>query len=90
VTMDDDAVDDRTLDGNAIAGMLMEIFGTEMTTAVGTCAHCGAVAQVAEFAVYRPDLGIVVRCRSCASMLMVFVKIRGVTCVDLMGLSSLN
>ena len=90
MTMDDGAVDDRTLDGNAIGGMLMEIFGTEMTTAVGTCAHCGAVAQVAEFAVYRPDLGIVVRCRSCDSMLMVFVKIRGVTCVDLMGLSSLN
>ena len=90
MTMDDDAVDDRTLDGNAIGGMLMEIFGTEMTTAVGTCAHCGVVAQVAEFAVYRPDLGIVVRCRSCGSMLMVFVKIRGVTCVDLMGLSSLN
>ena len=90
MTMDDNAVDDRTLDGNAIGGMLMEIFGTEMTTAVGTCAHCGAVAQVAEFAVYRPDLGIVARCRSCDSMLMVFVKIRGVTCVDLMGLSSLN
>lgn len=88
--MDDAGADDRTLDGNAIAGMLMEIFGTEMTTAVGTCAHCGAVAQVAEFAVYRPDLGIVVRCRSCDNMLMVFVKIRGVTCVDLMGLSSLN
>jgi hypothetical protein len=88
--MDDAGADDRTLDGNAIAGMLMEIFGTEMTTAVGTCAHCGAVAQVAEFAVYRPDLGIVVRCRSCDGMLMVFVKIRGVTCVDLMGLSSLN
>ena len=55
--MDDGTVNDRTLDGNAIGGMLMEIFGTEMTTAVGTCAHCGAVAQVAEFAVYRPDLG---------------------------------
>ena len=30
------------LDGNAIAGDLFEVFGAEMTTAVGTCAHCGA------------------------------------------------
>ena len=83
------ALEDDVLDGNAIGGMLRELFGTEMTTAAGTCASCGAVAQVAEMAVYRPGLGTVTRCRSCDNVLMVFVEVRGVTCVDLRGLAQL-
>jgi len=82
-------MDDQVLDGNAIGGLLLEVFGAEMTTAVGTCGTCGAVSQVAEVAVYRPGPGTVVRCRVCDGVLMVFVSIRGVTCVDLRGLASL-
>jgi hypothetical protein len=82
-------MEDSALDGNAIGGLLMEVFGTEMTTATGTCGSCGAVRQVAELVVYRPGLGTVVRCRSCGSVLMAFVKVREVTCVDLGGLASL-
>jgi len=85
-----EALDDAAVDGNAIGGLLMEVFGTEMTTATGICASCGAVAQVAELAVYRPGLGTVARCRNCDAVLMVFVRIREVTCVDLMGLASLT
>jgi len=84
----DDA--DATLDGNAIGGLLASVFGAEMTTAVGTCGSCGAITMVAELAVYLTDLGAVVRCRSCGSVLMVFVSRREVTCVDLMGLASLS
>lgn len=47
-------LEDWALDGNAIGGMLLEVFGTEMTTAVGRCASCGAVRQVTELAVYQP------------------------------------
>jgi hypothetical protein len=78
------------LDGNAIGGLLLEVFGTEMTAAVTVCGGCGAVGQVAELAVYRPELGTVVRCRVCDRVLMVFVRARGVTCVDLWGLASLG
>jgi len=85
-----EALDDAAVDGNAIGGLLMEVFGTEMTTATGICASCGAVSQVAELAVYRPGLGTVARCRNCDAVLMVFVRIREVTCVDLMGLASLT
>jgi len=84
-----EALDSSALDGNAIGGLLIEVFGTEMTTAAGTCAACGAVRAVAELAVYRPALGTVVRCRACDAVLMTFVQIRGVTCVDLLGLASL-
>ena len=78
------------LDGNAIAGPLMEVFGTEMTTATGICISCGRSSQVAGFAVYLRAPGIVARCPGCSAVLMVLVEIRGMTCVDLLGLSSLG
>jgi hypothetical protein len=83
-------LEDGVLDGNAIGGMLIELFGTEMTTATGRCGKCGTMGQVAEMAVYQPKLGTVVRCRVCDNVLMVFVEVRGVTCVDLQGLASLS
>ena len=83
-------LEDNVLDGNAIGGLLIEVFGSEMTTAVGTCGSCGTSGQVAELAVYQPKLGTVVRCRACDNVLMVFVQVRGVTCVDLQGLASLS
>jgi hypothetical protein len=83
-------LEDAVLDGNAIGGLLIEVFGTEMTTAVGVCGWCGRAAEVGELPVYRPRLGTVVRCRGCDAVLMAFVQIRGVTCVDLQGLASLS
>jgi Family of unknown function (DUF6510) len=79
-----------TLDGNAIAGLLLDVFGAETTTATGTCAGCGTRSLVAEFEVYLRAPGTVARCRSCSSVLMVLVTIRGVTCVDLRGLDELE
>jgi hypothetical protein len=83
-------IEDSVLDGNAIGGLLIEVFGTEMTTAVSTCASCGTITQVAELAVYPHGPGTIVRCRHCDNLLMVFVQARGVTCVDLRGLASLT
>jgi Family of unknown function (DUF6510) len=83
-------MDPSAVDGNAIGGLLIEVFGTEMTTAVGTCLRCGTASQVAEMAVYRPGLGTVARCRTCNNVLMVFVQAKGVTCVDLQGLAGLS
>ena len=79
-----------TLDGNAIAGLLADVFGEEMTTAIGTCAACGASAEVATFAVFTRAPGTVARCRACASVLMVLVTIREITCVDVHGLALLE
>jgi hypothetical protein len=80
----------NVLDGNAIAGPLHEAFGAEMTAALGTCAGCGATAPLAEAVVYIRGPGTVARCRSCDSVLMVLVTIRGHTCVDLRGLDALE
>jgi hypothetical protein len=80
----------EALDGNAIGGLLQEVFGAELTTATGTCANCGAVAYVAELAVYLEAPGTVVRCRSCQNVLMVVVAARGIHCVDLRGMAELE
>jgi hypothetical protein len=77
----------EALDGNAIGGLLLDVFGAEMTTATGTCAHCGARSVVAELTVYQRAPGTVVRCRSCESVLMVFVERRDIVCVDLRGVA---
>jgi hypothetical protein len=79
----------EALDGNAIAGLLNEVFGTEMTNAIGMCATCGAAGPVAECVVYLRAPGTVARCRNCGGVLMVFVKVREVNCVDLRGLATL-
>lgn len=78
----------EALDGNAIGGLLMDVFGAEMTTAHTTCPGCRAGAMLAETAVYLRAAGTVVRCRSCSSVLMVLVSVHGVTCVDGRGLAA--
>jgi len=76
----------EALDGNAIAGELFEVFGEEMTTAVGTCAHCGASGVIAEQRVYLRAPGTVVRCPHCDGVTIVLVTIEGSARIDLAGL----
>ncbi len=82
--------DASALDGNAIGGLLREIFGTEMTTAEATCGNCGRTGQVAETVVYLSALGAVMRCRTCTSVLAVVVSRQEMNCVDLSGLAALR
>jgi hypothetical protein len=70
------------LDGNVIGGALFQHFGTEMTAAVGTCAHCGTSAQIGELVVYTRAPGTVVRCRHCLGVVMVLVSVRGELRID--------
>jgi Family of unknown function (DUF6510) len=80
----------EALDGNAIGGLLLEVFGVEMTTATGVCGSCGAAGEVATLVVYLQAPGAVVRCRSCGGVLVVIVDRRGVKCVDLRGVATLR
>ncbi len=76
----------QAVDGNAIAGELFELFGTDMTTAAFACTHCGARGQVAELRVYPRAPGTVVRCRACWNVVMVLVSIHGETRAHVNGL----
>jgi Zn finger protein HypA/HybF involved in hydrogenase expression len=83
-------IEEMRLDGNAIGGLLREIFTMEMTTAVGTCATCGAVNEVGRLHVYVHAPGTVVRCPACEAVLMRVVRGRGRYWIDLSGTRTLE
>ena len=66
-------MDELMLDGNAVAGLLQEVFAVEMTTAIGTCNGCAATEAVGTLHVYR-GAGIVMRCCHCGNPLVTIVK----------------
>jgi predicted RNA-binding Zn-ribbon protein involved in translation (DUF1610 family) len=66
-------MDARMLDGNAIAGLLQEVFSVEATTATGTCAACGAANAIGAAHVFR-GAGIVIKCPNCGNVLVKIVK----------------
>jgi hypothetical protein len=78
------------LDGNAIGGLLLDVFGLELTVATGTCAGCGARGPVAEMRVYVRCPGVVGRCPACNAVLIRIVEARDRRFVDMHGLRSLE
>ena len=82
-------MDALTLDGNAVAGLLQEVFAVEMTTAIGTCGSCGATDAVGAMHVYR-GAGIVMRCPHCDNALVRIVKDDGRVWIGLQGVRTLQ
>ena len=82
--------DARTLDGNAIGGLLLELFGVELTAAPCTCGRCGAREEVARLAVYVDSPGVVVRCRHCHDVMITIVHGPERARVDLSGTRGLE
>jgi hypothetical protein len=66
-------MDKLMLDGNAVAGLLQELFAADMTTAIGSCATCGATEAVGAAHVYL-GAGIVLRCPHCDNTLGAIVR----------------
>lgn len=77
------------LDGNALGGILGELFGAELTASPCVCAGCGAREALACLDVY-VGAGIVVRCRHCEAVMMRIVQGSGRTWLDLSGTASLQ
>jgi hypothetical protein len=78
--------DELTLDGNAIGGVLGDVFGREVTSAAGRCRGCGAVEAVGALVVYLHAPGTVVRCPHCQCLLMRVLHDRGRYRLDFGGL----
>jgi hypothetical protein len=70
-------MDERHVDGNALGGLMLEVFGREMTAARGCCAACGAVNAMATLVVFRGGPGDVARCPVCASVVLVITSLAG-------------
>jgi hypothetical protein len=81
---------ERLLDGNAIGGLLLELFGIELTAAPCVCGGCGAREEVARLDVYVDCPGVVIRCRHCGDVMITIVCGRERTWVDLRGTRGLE
>jgi ribosomal protein S27E len=64
---------DLVLDGNAVAGVLGELFQRDLTMATGTCRGCGLSGPLAQTRVYGQAPGAVVRCPGCGGVLLTIV-----------------
>jgi Family of unknown function (DUF6510) len=84
------AIDEHQLrlDGNALAGLLQEVFVHELTAARGACAACGAVGEMGAQHLYMAPRapGAVLRCAACEGVLMVVVHAGGRFRLGLQGL----
>ena len=81
---------DLLLDGNAIGGLLHELFGAELTADPCTCAGCGASEEMARLDVYVHAPGVVIRCRHCEAVIICVVRGPTRTWIDLSGTSRLE
>ena len=72
---DDQTMDlELTLDGNAVAGLLQEVFAMEVTASPAECANCGNVSAVGGLVAYTQAPGAVLRCPACSSVMMRIVE----------------
>jgi len=62
-------------DGNAIAGLLEERYGTDMTATMRTCQSCGQEWAIGAHRLYR-GAGLVLRCPNCRDLAAVIVEKR--------------
>lgn len=62
------------VDGNAIAGLLAELFAQDMTMMTGMCGGCGAAAPLAQSVVELDEIAAIVRCRSCTHTLFTVLR----------------
>jgi hypothetical protein len=79
-----------TVDGNAAAGILRQVFAVEMTEALGTCAGCGKVEAVGAVVVYDRAPGLVLRCPHCDGVLVKLSTDGERVWLDLRGVQSLE
>lgn len=62
------------LDANAAAGILYEVFSTEMTANPTECAHCGKCGEVGTLLAFLGGPGYVLRCPACKNVVLRIVK----------------
>jgi Family of unknown function (DUF6510) len=83
-------MEELVLDGNAIGGLLGEVFAVDVTAAGSRCSGCGARAEVGGLRVYVHAMGAVVRCPGCGGVLMRAVRGSDRVWLDLSGVSYLE
>jgi hypothetical protein len=62
------------LDGNAVAGLLQDLFGLEMTASPVECAHCNKVNDIGALWAFTQAPGAVLRCPACENVVIRIVE----------------
>ena len=90
--MDDNADLSRALmlDGNAVAGLLREVFALEMTVNPAKCAHCGAVGAIGALLAFTQAPGVVLRCPACEQVMVRIVETAEAIYLDARGAAYLR
>jgi len=65
---------DLMLDGNAVAGLLEEIFALEMTASPTECANCGNIGEIGTLLAFTQAPGAVLRCSVCENVMLRIVE----------------
>ena len=73
------------LDANAAAGLLQEIFGTDMTAAPTECANCGAEGEMGTLLAFTQAPGVVLRCPSCEQIIVRITQTPNAFYIDARG-----
>lgn len=82
--------EEMRLDGNAAAGMLRELFVRDVTGAMATCRACGNVGPIGGLLEYGHQMGIVLRCPTCDSVVLRLVHTSSTLRLDPSGIALLT
>ncbi|WP_455905024.1 DUF6510 family protein [Microbacterium sp.] len=78
------------VDGNAAGGILLEVFGRDMTSARAACAHCDREAELADAIAELDPAGVILLCRGCGRTLLTCLRVDGRYSLDVGALSRLE
>ena len=78
------------VDGNAVAGLLHEVFAFEMTASPTKCAHCGAVGELGTLLAFTQAPGVVLRCPACEQVIVRIVETTEAIYLDARGAAYLR
>lgn len=85
-----DANTEMMLDGNALGGMMLEMFGVEMTATQTECAHCGTGNEMGALMVFTQAPGVVMRCPACEQIMVRVVRTPTAMYLDARGATYLR
>jgi hypothetical protein len=88
--MRNDPAVELTVDANAVGGLLLAVFGRDVTAMDEQCAHCGTVSVVGTMRVYMRGPGVVIRCPACTDVVIRIVATPTGLRVDAAGATHLR
>jgi uncharacterized protein DUF6510 len=78
------------LDGNAVGGLLRELFVPDITGAAVMCDGCGTVAEIGAVRVFGGPMGAIFRCEHCDTAVMRLVQTPNGFWLDMRGARNLH